>query len=309
MQSNARKLSEGAMMVALFAVIQLLTLYVPLVGIVTMFFSTLPIFIYRLRHDRRSTLMVVTVASVVGTLIGGIFAAPFAITFALIGWVMGEAVALKKSKLYTVMASSTVFLIALVIIYVLSIQLFNVNVVEQLQQLWSAQQDQMLKVLEQSGSLTKEMEQTLQNNFVHLMQIVPAIFMLSVTIMAFIMVLVNFWVARRLRMNVPTFSRFSQMLLPVSTLFIYGVLLLLFIFEAFDPASSAHVTLLNAMIIFQTLFFIQGLAFIKFMTEHYKVAKGWTVVLFVLAIFLASFTVLVGVFDVGLRRAWIEKKE
>lgn len=309
MQSDARKLSEGAMMVALFAVIQLLTLYVPLVGVVTMFFSTLPIFIYRLRHDRRSTLMVVAVASVVGTLIGGVLAAPFAITFGLIGWVMGEAVALKKSKFYTVMASSTVFLIALVIIYVISIQLFNVNVVEQLQQLWSAQQDQMVKVLEQSGSLTKEMEQTLQNNFTHLMQIVPALFMLSVTIMAFIMVVVNFWVARRLRMNVPKFPRFSKMLLPVSTLFIYGVLLLLFIFEAFDPTSSAQVTLLNAMIIFQTLFFVQGLAFIKFMTEHYKVAKGWTIVLFVLAIFLASFTVLVGVFDVGLRRAWIEKKE
>ena len=58
MQDNARKITYGAMMIALFAILLAVSLYIPLLGSVTMFFIPLPIILYRLRYDRTSSILV-----------------------------------------------------------------------------------------------------------------------------------------------------------------------------------------------------------------------------------------------------------
>ncbi len=308
MQANTRKISEGAMMIALFTIFFFITVYIPVLGFATFFFIPLPIFLYRLRYDRKATIFVAIVATIVGTMISGVLSAPFVLMFSLIGWAIGENVAAGKSKLATVMSVATIFLITLVIVYVLTIQLFNINAVDQLQDMWKTQQAETTELLKKSGAWSKEAEQSMNDSIVYITQTLPSIFIMSGIAVGFIIVVLNFWLAKKLRHDVPRFGKFSTMLLPMSVVFIYAVLLLIALFGGIDESSQWYLMLLNATVIFRALFFIQGLAFIKFMTEHFDVNKGLTVILFVIAVIFNPLTVLLGILDIGFRRSWVQKK-
>ena len=90
MQDNARKITYGAMMIALFAILLAVSLYTPLLGNVTMFFIPLPIILYRLKYDRTSSLLILAAGIVLSLLIGGILLVPFAFVHGILGFVIGE---------------------------------------------------------------------------------------------------------------------------------------------------------------------------------------------------------------------------
>ena len=132
MQDNARKITYGAMMIALFAILLAVSFYIPLLGNVTMFFIPLPIILYRLSYDRNSSLLVLATGIVLSLLIGGILLVPFAFVHGLLGFVIGDTIMMGKTKLYTFMASGLTLLITGMVIYVAAVLFFGFNVIDEL---------------------------------------------------------------------------------------------------------------------------------------------------------------------------------
>ena len=128
---NARKITYGAMMTALFAILLAVSFYVPLIGGVTMLFIPLPMILYRLRYDRTASLLVLATGLFLSVLVGGVALVPFALVFGLLGFVIGDTLKSEKSKLYTFMASGLTLLTLTVLMYVAAVLFFKVNFIDE----------------------------------------------------------------------------------------------------------------------------------------------------------------------------------
>ena len=130
MKDDPRKITYGAMMIALFAILLAIVLYIPPVGIVTMYLTPLPIILYGLRYDRSATILVTMVGIVLSLLVGGIALLSFAFVFGLAGLLIAEMIKMGKSKLYIYMGLGLMYMIMGAITYIGAVLLFNFNFID-----------------------------------------------------------------------------------------------------------------------------------------------------------------------------------
>lgn len=306
MPDNARKITYGAMMIALFAILLAVSLYVPFIGNVTMLFIPLPVVLYRLTYDRMSSLLVVFAGVLLSLLVGGIFLIPLAFILGLVGFVIGETVKLGKTKLYIFMATGLTLLISTILMYVGAVFLFHFNFVEEVFRILREMQDQMTETMRTFGGLPENYEQMMESTFTMYENTVPSIFILGVFSIAFIIVSLNLAVARRLRHEVPTFPPFRNMKLPLATAIVYGIFVLLSLFVKMEPGSNLYLMTMNATVILRVLFLLQGISLIHYYMYTMKVPKAVTGLLTVLALLLSPMTTFLGIVDTGVNiRAWI----
>lgn len=308
MQDQARRITYGAMMIALFALLLAFTMYVPLLGALTLLFIPLPITLYRLRYDRLSTLLVVACTWLITLLIGGLLSIPSAIVLSAVGFVIGDTVRTGKSKLYVFMATGLTLLVSLSLLYLGSVWFFKMNPIEQLLQQFQSIQEEALVMLTGMGNSTRDIEKMVAEAFTYYQTIVPSLFILSVFIAAYLFVMPILAVAARLRFEVPKFASFLTMRLPFATVVVYMVLLLISILSQTEQGTTLYLMEANAILIFRFLFFIQGLALIYFALHTMKLPGIVNVPATLLAMFLSPFTVMLGVIDIAINvRAWIGK--
>ncbi|WP_153733052.1 YybS family protein [Sporosarcina obsidiansis] len=308
MQDQARRITYGAMMVALFAILLAFTMYVPLLGVLTLLFIPLPITLYRLRYDRLSTLLVAACTWLITLLIGGLLSIPSAIVLSMVGFVIGDTVRTSKSKLYVFMATGLTLLVSLSVMYLGTVWFFKINPIDQLLQQFQAVQEEALTILTGMGNTTRDVERLVAESFTYYQTIVPSLFILSVFIAAYLFVMPILAIAERLRFEVPKFASFVTMRLPFMTLVVYVGLLLFSIFSQTEQGTTLYLMEANAILIFRFLFFLQGLALIYFALQTMKLPRIVNVLATMLALFLSPFTVLLGSLDVAINiRAWIGK--
>ncbi|MEK4026948.1 YybS family protein [Sporosarcina sp. FSL W7-1283] len=308
MQDQARRITYGAMMIALFALLLAFTMYVPLLGALTLLFIPLPITLYRLRYDRLSTLLVAACTWLITLLIGGLLSIPSAIVLSAVGFVIGDTVRTGKSKLYVFMATGLTLLVSLSLLYLGSVWFFKMNPIEQLLQQFQSIQEEALVMLTGMGNSTRDIEKMVAEAFTYYQTIVPSLFILSVFIAAYLFVMPILAVAARLRFEVPKFASFLTMRLPFATVVVYMVLLLISILSQTEQGTTLYLMEANAILIFRFLFFIQGLALIYFALHTMKLPGIVNLPATLLAMFLSPFTVMLGVIDIAINvRAWIGK--
>ncbi|PID20038.1 MULTISPECIES: YybS family protein [unclassified Sporosarcina] len=308
MQDQARRITYGAMMVALFAILLALTLYVPLLGMLTLLLIPLPVTLYRLRYDRLSTLLVTVCTWLITLLIGGLLSIPSAIVLSLVGFVIGDTVRTGKSKLYVFMATGVALLISLSLLYLGTVWFMKINPIDQLLQQFETIQEEALVILAGMGNSTRDMERVVAEAFTYYQTIVPSLFILSVFIASYFFVMPILAIASRLRFEVPKFASFRSMRLPFATVLAYLALLLISILSQPEQGTTFYLMEANAILIFRFLFFLQGLALIYYALQKMKLPLIVNVPAALLAMFLSPFTVMLGVLDIAINiRAWIDK--
>lgn len=308
MQDNTRKIIFGAMMIALFSILYAIVLYIPLIGILTLFFIPLPITLYRLRHDRISSSFVMGTATILSMFIGGIALLPLALILGLIGFVIGDTVKSGKSKLYTFMASGLTLLISTIIIYITTVLYFKFNIIEIMLKNIRISQEQFTSFAERYGELPENFEQQLEASITLYEASVPSIFIIFAFGMAFIIVSLNIAIAKRLGHDVQKFAPFRDMKLPVIAVWYYLLVLFLPFIVKIEPGTTLNLIYVNATVILRFLFLIQGISLIHYYMNEKKLPKWVTVVSTVVAMLLSPITILLGVLDSGVNiRGWIKK--
>lgn len=308
MQDNARKITYGSMMIALFAIMLAVSLYVPLLGGIAMLFIPLPIILYRLRYDRTSSLLVTATGIVLSLLIGGIILVPVAFLYGLLGFVIGETVKTGKTKLYTLMATGLTLLITMMAMYVASVFFFGINVIDEFFKAFDKARVQMSSYMEKFGGLPKDYDKMMDAQIELYQTTIPSMFIIAVFILAFIYVALNLEVTRRLGNKVQKFPPYREMKLPMMTVIIYGILLLLTLFVAPEPGTNFYLISINATMILRFLFLLQGISFVHHFMYTMKLPKALTVVSTIFALLLGPITTMLGILDTGTSiRAWIRK--
>ncbi|WP_432353681.1 YybS family protein [Sporosarcina sp. A2] len=308
MQDNARKLTYGAMMIALFAVLFAVSLYIPLLGSISLFFIPLPILLYRLSYDRSASLLVAVAAIFISSLLGGLLSIPAAISLVLIGFVMGECIEATKSKFYTVMAVGMTVLISMVATYVGGVLLFEFNAIDVMMDTFQDAQQKMTGYLSQLGTLPKDYEKIIADTFLYYRSTIPAMVILGSLLSGYLFVAANFYTAGRVGTKVQKFPPFREMKLPFMTIVIYAVVILSSFLMGTDTTSTGYLIYINAMVILRFAFLLQGLSLIYFFLHERKLPRFITVLATVFAVMLNPMTILLGTLDTAINiRAWIGK--
>ena len=308
MQDNARKITYGAMMVAIFVILLAVSFYIPFVGSVVLFFIPLPIILYRLRYDRISAFLMMLVGFTLSLLIGGIVLLPIAVAFGLLGFVIGDTMSLEKTKLYTFMASGLTFLIIMIVTYVSTVIFLGINIIEELMKSLRGTQEQMTSLMAKYGELPENFSGQMEESISLYETAIPSTFIIAAFSFSFIIVILNSMIVNRLGHNVPKFPPFRDMKVPGIAVWAYLVILILPWIVNVEQGSTLNLTYVNATIIFRFLFLIQGISLIHYYMSEKKLPTWVTVISTVSALLLSPATVLLGILDSGMNiRAWIGK--
>jgi len=308
-EDNARKITYGAMMIAFFAILLAVSFYIPILGVITMFYIPLPIILYRIRNDRASSILIMLTGVVLSLLIGGIYLVPFAVVFGILGIVIGDTIKLGKSKLYTFMASGLTVLIISVIMYVGAVLFFKFNLIEELMKIMQvARQDIIAFFVTNGGEIPENFKEQLDASIAFYESAIPSVFIIGVFSFAFIFVSLNFHAAQRLGNNVVKFPPFREMKLPMITVWYYLLVLLGgFLFDL-EQGSNANLLYINASILLRFLFFLQGISFIHYFMKEKNLPMWVTIIATFFALVLNPITIIIGILDSGMGiRTWIKK--
>ena len=310
MQDDARKITYGAMMIAMFAIVLAITVYIPIVGSMTMLFIPLPIILYRLRYERGPTLLVMLTGVLLSLLVGGIILVPVALMFGLLGLVIGDTMRTEKTKLYTFMAAGLTLLISTVLMYAGSVLLFGINIIDELIEGLEVTGEQLAELTSANSALSEAFSEQMEITMAFYEVAVPSMFMIASFGLAFVIVILNSLVAKRLGHNTPKFPPFREMKLPTVLVWCYLAVLLIGIFGAPEQGSTWYLTYVNASVILRFLFLIQGLSLIHFYMNEKNTPKWLKVIFTVMAFPLAQITILLGVLDSGMNiRAWMTRNK
>lgn len=297
--NQTKALVQGSMMVAMFTILMIASAYVPIISLVALLFTPLPIAWYSANYKRSSSILVAVVGCILTVLTSGLFMLPFAFIMALLGVIIGNAIQLKKSKLYLFMSSGIAVLLSSALVYLAYVQLAGINVIEM-------SLDTARDSYEQSNELAKSMtgqiaiqpeQMEAMLNTIELT--IPSTVTIFAFLIAFIIITVNLPILKRLGLAVPKFPAYENMRLPRSILWYYMIILCINLFIRPEAGSMLDIIVLNVSYILWLLLILQGISFI-----HYFIAtKGMPSVVkwiaTILAIPLSSFIILLGIIDLG----------
>ena len=309
--NQTKKLAQGAMMAVVFALLIAISYYVPALWIITTIISPLPIAWYSASYERSQAISMTIVAIAITFFLGGLLILPLAVVYGVAGLVIGDAIRLKKSKLYLFIATSLAILFTFAIIYLISIRLFNVDFIKDSFELWRESFIQAINLSEQvSGQVVMSKDQIdLTVNIIN--AIIPAFITIGVALLALTIISINLPLLKRFKINVPKFSQFKSMRLPKAVLWYYLIVLTVTIFINPAVGTPLYVIILNFSVILWVLLTLQGVSFIYFVIDEKQLPKFLKVLTVFFSIPFYSIVLLVGVFDLGfnIRQMIVGKKD
>ena len=306
-QAN-NQIKDGFILGALLIVILLITLYVPVIGYISLFFLPIPIAIYGYRYGwvKSALLGIIILFSIsVFALYFFVMSLPIALVAMLAGVFIGEALKSKRHP-YEVWGRGTIgyaigFLILLLIIQLLSDQ----SLITEYQLIIKESLDSAQIFIEQVGiTLSADDLRAIEKDMLMVLELIPAILIVISMLYSIITQWLTYKVLNRLDQTNLAFPKFRSFQLPKVTLWIYFFVVILSWFK-FGALPMLSLVLFNAGLILGVLFSLQGFSLIVYFFGKKKKSKF---LLIILVIFMILFlpvgmylTRILGIIDVGFR--------
>ncbi|MEH7109171.1 YybS family protein [Bacillus sp. JJ1764] len=312
---NARKLTEGAMLLAIFAVLLLITIYIPLLGMIVNFFIAIPFIMFAAKNDWKWSAVFVVASILISLIVGSVQALPIALPFATTGAVMGFLIQRKKSRITISVASTLVFLVNIIGIYAVTVVFFHMDIIQEsikaLQESINMSAE-MLKKLGQGAQADKTIEQF--NHALSLLNtLVPTLFVIGSLFFVLIIQLVSFPIIKRFGIQVGMWSSLKDVKLPKSILWYLLITLAASIILNPHQGTFLYAALINLTYILQFLMIFQGYTLLFFFFDLKGMSKGVSITLAILAFIVPIFLYIIGILgiiDLGFDlRKRFEKKE
>lgn len=311
---NVHKLTEGALFLAAFAVLLLITIYIPVLGVVVNLFIPLPFIMFAAKNDRKSSFVFLIGAVLISFIVGTVFAIPLTLSYGLTGIIIGDFIREKKNRIAGFIAGVIVFLITIVAQYAISVAFFEMDVIKESLGAFEESIDMSFEMLEKLGqSPDPKMVEQFEASIHMLETLVPSVFVLASFMIVFITELISFPIAKRFGVDVPKWKPFRELTLPKSLLWYYLLVLIGTILLNPEVGTYWHTALINLSFILQFFMVLQGLSFIYYISYEKALPKFIpilvTVLVFLLPIVLYIVRIL-GIIDLGfnLRKRGAEKK-
>ncbi|MED3312496.1 YybS family protein [Bacillus thuringiensis] len=297
-------ITEGAALLAIYAILLLISMYVPILGTVVTFALPLPFILLTIRYKLSNVLVIFVVALFVTVIVSQPMNLVKTIMFGLIGIVLGYTYKTRKKSVEILIAGTLAYLIGFVLIYVASIKFFNIDIMKQMQSMFSESMVQSEKIVSAIGMpISKEQKELLTQMNDILQLLFPSILVLVSVCFSWITVIISGSVLKKLKHDIIPWPKFKDLQLPKSIVWYYVIFILLATFIKGDPTSYLHMVFSNLYVIFALLLVLQGLTFISFLAYRKGFTKGVPIISFIVCMFIPMLFPLVtilGIIDLGI---------
>lgn len=290
-------------MMSIFAVMMLFYLYVPLLSIIFFLAAPIPIILYTIRHGLKKGIAAGAIGIVISFLIGsmaGLMSAPILIA---VGLGMGVFYS-RRQPGNAIITGALLYLFSILISFVVSVQLFQIDIMNIAKESIEQMMPMVESVLKQSGASEKDIAKQLKQ-FKEMqdtaLSALPVALLILVTLMAF----VNHWFVRpllkRFVSDMPSLKKFKDMRLPKSMVWYYLLTLLLMLIQT-EKGSFLWLVQTSAFQILFILVLIQGFSFLFYYCHEKNISKAVPIFAVVLTVFFPPVGVIVriiGIADIG----------
>ncbi|PKG24300.1 YybS family protein [Niallia nealsonii] len=299
---KTRIITEGAVLLAIYAVLLLITLYIPILNNVTTFFLVLPFILFRGRFDRKASGLFFIAAIFISFIVGSLHALPLTFMYGVTGIVLGDYIIRNKSRVQILLAASFAFFITIALSYWLSVFFLQIDYIKELFKMMEEglkQSKPIIKAIDpKKGEEALEQFQTA----VELMKkMVPSIAIIGSIVNIFVIQAISIPIIKRFGIKAESWQPIRMWRLPRAILWIFlGLIVLSFV--SIEKDTLIYTVFLNAFYILQLLIMIQGISFLFFIFFQYNLPKGIAIVLTIFMLINPTFSFLLrvlGVIDIG----------
>ena len=312
---NVGKLTEGAVSLAAFAAILLITIYVPIIGSILNFVLPLPFMMFSAKNNVKNIIAFFIAAAFISFIAGSFIGLGLMLMYGVIGTVIGYLLQRNRSRATILISSSLIFMAGLVIMYVVSTAFFKFDIIHEFTDAYK-QSAKMSENLLRSMGQTDQIDQINKQN-AHLIKMLqtlaPSLLILVSIISVFVIQWICFPIIKRFGINVQPWGTFRNLSLPKSLLWYYLIAMGIHIFGHPSEGTYLYTALTNVLYILEMFMVLQGLSFVFFIFYQRSVAKGLGALVVILAFMIPIvhyIIMILGITDLGFDfRKRFEKKE
>lgn len=290
-------------MMSIFAVMMLFYLYVPLLSIIFFLAAPIPIILYTIRHGLKKGIAAGAIGIVISFLIGsmaGLMSAPILIA---VGLGMGVFYS-RRQPGNAIITGALIYLFSILISFVISVQLFQIDIMNIAKESIEQMMPMVESVLKQSGASEKDIAKQLKQ-FKEMQDTALSAFPVALLILVTLMAFVNHWfvqpLIKRFVKDMPSLKKFKDMRLPKSMVWYYLLTLLLMLIQT-EKGSFLWLVQSSAFQILFILVLIQGFSFLFYYCHEKNISKAVPIFAVVLTVFFPPIGVIVriiGIADIG----------
>ncbi|NRG43866.1 YybS family protein [Bacillus sp. CRN 9] len=302
---NVHKLTEGAVLLAVFTVLLLMSLYIPVLGVLLTFVLPLPFILFAAKNKRSDSIVFFIAGLLFSLIVGTVISIPITLAFGLTGLVIGDFIREKKERSATFIGGTLTFLVVSILIYAAMNVLFNINFVEEMTKVMDESIEMSRSVVDSIGAGaadTEELFNQLETAMKTMETLIPSILVMMSLSTAFIIQLIAFPIVKRFGVEVTKWNSFADLTFPKSILWYYLITIFATLMMNPEEGTFWYMALLNLSFILQMLMVIQGLSFVFFFSR----LKGWPkaapVIILILTVFMPIFLYIIrilGIIDIG----------
>ncbi|MED2036282.1 YybS family protein [Bacillus wiedmannii] len=301
---NTKFITEGAALLAIYAMLLLISMYVPILGTVVTFALPLPFILLTIRYRLSNAFVIFTAALFITVIVSQPMNLVKTTMFGLIGIVLGYMYKKQKKPVEILMAGTLAYLIGIMLIYVASIKFFNIDLMKKMQNMLNESMAQSEKIVTAAGMPISKEQKELFEQFNDVLQtLFPSLLVMVSVCFSWITVMISGSVLRKLKHDVIPWPKFKDIQLPKSIVWYYVIFILLSTFIKVEPTSYLHMVFSNLYVIFALLLVLQGLTFIAFLAHSKGFTKGVPIISFIVCMFIPMLFPLVtilGIIDLGI---------
>jgi len=301
MDERSTLIKEGALHLGLYLLLVLVTLLIPVLGLVSLFLLSIPFIFYTKKYGIKAGGVLSALSFLVFFLILGPIAFPFFLIFAVSGVVIGECYRRKKDAFGVLLGGSLSFIIAFILVYVGSIVILDVNPVQEFQEAMIESTDvadEMLLVIgAEEGAVLEAVEVFIDG----LTVIAPTLIIMIGVVFAFIVQMIATFLLRRNNHEIKRFPPLREWGFPKAFIWYY-LLTYLLILIGVEEGTQMFIVIANLTPILDMVMVIQGIALVFYFFYHKRLSTAIPVIIVVISVlFPISLHIvrILGIIDLG----------
>lgn len=302
--SQSRKVTDGALLLAVYIILMLIAIFVPVIMLIILFLLPIPFVIYASKYDWKPTLLMLGAAVILSLLFATVFSLPIAVFTGLGGLMIGMSIHHRLTPYETWARGTIGFIVGLLFLFLFTQSFLDIN--------WTSEIDTMIneslqlskELIEQFG-LANEAGQEIsmiEEQLLYITELIPAGLAIASIFMGLITQWISYKVINRLEDKSYSFPPVRKFKLPVTIVWIYFFALLFTLFDL-NPDDFIYIVAMNVLVLVGLLITLQGFSFIFYFADY----KNWSIAIPIVSIIitllipllLLYFVRIIGIIDLG----------
>ncbi|GAK06933.1 MULTISPECIES: YybS family protein [Geomicrobium] len=301
--NQSRRITEGAVVVALFTILMVMTLYIPVVALLTIWLLPLPMMVYTIRHGMKPGALVLVVATLITFLLATALALPIILLFGIGGFVMGVSYSKGRGAFQTLFTGSVSYVLAIFVLFVFSNVVMGIHPFEAIRTGMIESMNSAEQLMQNFGAETDEEAITAYRELANMIPQMSAMLMIFTGVMyAFITQVIAHPILRRLLNKPFGFPPLREWSLPTFFIWIYLLGIIVSLVGVSDPGSALSIFMMNVTPLLEIAMIVQGAAVMFYFAHVKKISKALPIIILFSALVIPIITFFVrilGIIDLG----------